>query len=397
MTAWRWVACACLLAATSTLLADDGGMKEYPTKYYLVHTDLEPAEAREAQVRMTRMAEEYQRRTEGFSGRITTRLPFYLYKDRADYTKAGGIEKSAGYFDGERLMAVTLRTQDGAISLSTWDAVQHEGFHQFAHAVIGDLPMWADEGLGEYFGEGLFTGDGFVTGLIPQSRLVRVQKLCLEGRETPLRDLLNLTRDQWNQKIEMSRYDQAWSLVHFLAHGEQGRLQKAFVGYMKEVGKGQDWQKAYNRYLGSIPNLEDRWKRWWIEQPNNPTADGYARVTLAMLTSFLARAHAQGQTFADFEALVKTPAEEMKQGEVQWLPPGLWKVAVSEASRMRGRGVQFVLVKGRAPAIVMTMPDGGKFAGRFEVKGDEVSGVRTEVVAGGKRQGATEAKIPDRR
>ena len=46
---------------------------------------------------------------------------------------------------------------------------------------------------------------------------------------------------------------------------------------------------------------------------------------------------------------------------MKWLPPALWKVAVNEAGRMRGRGVQFVLIKGRAPAIVMTMPDGGKF------------------------------------
>jgi hypothetical protein len=155
---------------------------------------------------------------------------------------------------------------------------------------------------------------------------------------------------------------------------------------MKEVGKGGDWQKAYNRYLGSIPKLEERWKRWWIEQPNDPTADGYARVTLAMLTSFLARATAAGQTFADFDALVKTPPEGMQQGEEQWLPPGLWKVAVEDVGRMRGRGVQFVLVKGRSPAIVMTMRDGEKFAGRFGVAGGVVSGVRTEVVVrAGKR------------
>jgi len=375
------------------MLGDEPELKAYPTKYYLIQTDLGPDEAREAQVRMTRMAEEYQRRTEGFAGRITTRLPFYLYKDRAGYAKAGGAENSAGYFDGERLMAVTLRTQDGAISLSTWDIVQHEGFHQFAHAVIGDLPMWADEGLGEYFGEGLFTGDGFVTGLSPQGRRLRVQKMFVEGKEEPLKDFLAITRERWNERIEMGRYDEAWSLVHYLAHGEEGRLQKAFVGYMQEVGKGGDWQKAYNRYLGSIPKLEERWKRWWIEQPNNPTADAYARVTLAMLTSFLARATAAGQTFADFDALVKTPAEGLKQPAEQWLPPGLWRVAVEDVVRLRGRGVQFVLVKGKVPAIVMTMGDGAKYAGRFEVNGEAVEEVRTEVVAGGKRQGGTEARI----
>ena len=45
------------------------------------------------------------------------------------------------------------------ITAYTWHTVQHEGFHQFAHAVIGgDIPTWLNEGLAEYFGEALFTG-----------------------------------------------------------------------------------------------------------------------------------------------------------------------------------------------------------------------------------------------
>jgi hypothetical protein len=336
---------------------------------------------------MTRMADEYLLRTAGFSGQIKERLPFYLYKDRADYEKAGGIENSGGIFDGERLIALTLRRDDGVISLSTWHIVQHEGFHQFAHAVINsDLPMWADEGLAEYFGEGLFTGDGFVSGLIPQSRLIRVQKMLREGGHKPLGQLLATSREQWNAKIEMSNYDQAWSFVHFLAHGEEGRLQKAFTNYMREVGRGADAEKTYNRYLNSIPKLEERWRGWWLGLPDHPTAEGYARATLGILTSFLARAHAQGQAFGTFEALAKTPAAEMKQHPGDWLPPNLFTMAVEESRKMRAGGATFVLVKpaDRPPSIVLTMTDGTKLAGRFDASREKrVEGVRTEVVVKG--------------
>src|SRR3954468_12999444 len=170
----RWA--LALVSASAAHAADPPppDLRVYESPHYLIHTDLPPAEAREAQVRTTRMAEEYVRRTAGFAGQIKGRLPFYLYKDLPDYTRAGGVEGSAGAFDGDKLMAVTLRRDDGVISLATWHVVQHEGFHQFAHAVIGGkVPMWADEGLAEYFGEGLFTGDGFVAGLIPQARLMR--------------------------------------------------------------------------------------------------------------------------------------------------------------------------------------------------------------------------------
>ena len=33
------------------------------------------------------------------------------------------------------------------------------------------MPTWLNEGLAEYFGEGIFTGDGFVTGVISPERL----------------------------------------------------------------------------------------------------------------------------------------------------------------------------------------------------------------------------------
>ena len=45
---------------------------------------------------------------------------------------------------------------------------------KFAHATIGHkLPPWLDEGLAEYFGEAIFTGDGYVDGAIPPWRAKR--------------------------------------------------------------------------------------------------------------------------------------------------------------------------------------------------------------------------------
>src|SRR6266542_1457347 len=102
---------ACLLIFSLLLspsaFAAEPNLRQYESKYYLIHTDLPPLEAREAQVRMTRMAEEYLQRTAGFAGQLKERLPFYLYKDRVDYEKAGGIENSGGIFDGQRLIALT--------------------------------------------------------------------------------------------------------------------------------------------------------------------------------------------------------------------------------------------------------------------------------------------------
>jgi len=111
--------------------------------------------------------------------------------------------------------------------------VQHEGFHQFAHAVIrGELPPWVNEGIAEYFGESIFTGDAFVTGIIPPFRLKRVQSEIQTNRFKSVKSMMLLSHQQWNSEMEIENYDQAWSMVHFLAQGENGRYQTAFVNFM---------------------------------------------------------------------------------------------------------------------------------------------------------------------
>src|SRR5215207_7370510 len=155
-------------------------LRRYDTPYYVIHTDLPDEGAAEAVARMTPLATGLRNRTRalGFAGRIDTRLPFYLYARREDYLATGAPPQTAGAFLGDRLIAAAVDDRGS----TTWHVVQHEAFHQFAAAAPGtELPAWLNEGLGEYFGEALFTGDGYVCGVVPEWRLKRV-KQSLEGK-----------------------------------------------------------------------------------------------------------------------------------------------------------------------------------------------------------------------
>ena len=68
------LSCVILLLA---LQAPD--LPKYETKYYIIHTDLELDDAREAAIRVTKMAEVYADRTRGFSGAIRKKFPFILF------------------------------------------------------------------------------------------------------------------------------------------------------------------------------------------------------------------------------------------------------------------------------------------------------------------------------
>src|SRR5665213_2758385 len=181
-------------------------LRKYESPYYDIFTDVDPEQARGVVVRMTKMAEEYHDRTKDlFSGTINQKLPFYLFSNPEDYYAAGGPEGSIGVFmrgigrRGSKLMAFTSKTRGGDISADTWHTIQHEGFHQFVHYVVrGNIPVWVNEGMAEYFGEGIFTGDGMITGAIRPTRCRRLKAEIKTGYFKSLESMMRTSHFQWN-------------------------------------------------------------------------------------------------------------------------------------------------------------------------------------------------------
>jgi len=367
---------ACLLSCAVAQAKDPlpATLKTYDSKYYVIQTDLAGDDVRETVLRMTKMAEIYYDRTRDFSGVINQRLPFLMFKNQADYARAGGMPGSAGVFNGEKLMAIAGEK----VSAGTWHVVQHEGFHQFAHAVIrGDLPIWVNEGLAEYFGEGIFTGDGFVTGVIPAGRLRRVQEtMKVSGRFMSIDRMMNLSHEEWNRQLTGENYDQAWSMVQFLAHGEDGKYQKAFTGYMRDIGKSKPAAKAWQDNFGDAAGFEERWREYWLGLPMNPTIELYERATVAMLTSALARSTAQKQTFDGFEEFAKAVKDnQLKQNDADWLPASVPAGAIGLATKV---GKWSLATANKQPVVVAELEDGTRLTGNFSLKGNKVEKVWVE-------------------
>lgn len=357
------------------LAAAQQKLKKTETRYYIIHSDLDDDAIREARLRIELMAEEYYQRTKSFSGRISKRLPFYLFRKQEDYLAAGGTPGTGGVFTGDRLMAIAGEKT----GKRTWHIVQHEGFHQFVAEVIrGKIPIWVNEGLAEYFGEGIFTGDGFITGVVPQDRLERVRKLIRDDRAKSVRMMMKTQHSDWNLELTGENYDQAWSMVHFLAHAENGKYQKPFTAFMKAVSNGTEHQTAWEASFGrGTAAFEDAWKRYWLEMPDNPSADKYAEATTAILTSFLGRAISQKQKFADAEAFLKAArAGELKAHREDWLPPSLLERALNTAEKV---GEFSLELEGKLPRLVCVTAGGTRIVGQFRLKGARIGDVNVKL------------------
>lgn len=356
-------------------------LKRYDSRYYIIHTDLTGDDLREADLRMTRMAEEYKRRCAGFSGDIRQKFPFFLFRNPRDYYAAGARAGTAGVFDAQTntLMAIAgSRTTN-----YTWNTIQHEGFHQFARNVIGgELPIWVNEGLAEYFGEGIFTGDGFVTGHVPPQRLVTIKKQIEGGEFKSIKDMMLLTHARWNEEMKLENYDQAWTMVHFLAHAEEGKYQAALVNFMRAISTGQKWDAAWLKHFGSAEGFETKWRNYWLTLPDDPTADLLARATTETITGALARAVAKKQKFETFDALLAAAkSNALQQDDRDWIPPKLVAAAFARAEKMQAGGAKFELLPGqnaRLPIVLCTTADGSRVTGKFSLNGVRVAKVTTE-------------------
>jgi hypothetical protein len=379
---------AALLAAASRPVpaVAQADLQTYETKYYTLRTDLDRDGARAVVRHITLMAEEYNERTRGFGKSVDRRLPIYIVQNRAAYEALGGLKGTAGVFTGDKLMAVI----DDPLSTRTWHVIQHEGFHQFAAAAIGrDLPVWANEGLAEYFGEGVFTGDAFYTGFIPAERLGDLKRAVRDHKLRPLREIMQMSHEIWNSTIGLAHdkagnnYDQAWAMVQFLAHGEDGKYQEAFGNFLAAVARRQNWERAWVDNFGDdLQAFQERFDEYWLKLPDNPTVRLETEALVATVTSFYARAFSQRQSFETFQDFVAAAAAgQLQSDEEDWLAPEM----LAQALKRVPEAGAWSLRMSRPQAVICETKDGAVFEGRFQIANRRVKSVEVTVKPGKKK------------
>ena len=195
--------------------------------------------------------------------------------------------------------------------VSTQAVMRHEAFHQFAHNFLGrTLPHTIDEGIAQYF-EKVIVVDGQVhAGLVNRHWLEGVQQMIEKDRVLPLDTLLHLSSTQWegilrdHPELRGELYLQAWSLVHFLVHGDDGHYREPFENYLELISKGRQSRQALREAFGvdSLSAAEESWRRFFAELEPDPVM--ITQAHLLFLADGLLRLHdRRGHTPETFDEL----------------------------------------------------------------------------------------------
>ncbi|HEV2295474.1 MAG TPA: DUF1570 domain-containing protein [Tepidisphaeraceae bacterium] len=303
-------AAICLLTAQQAVSA--GELRTLRSAHYLVHTDLEPSLAEDLATRLDAMHDEYARRLGALGGggshaRASEKFEVYLFARRADYMRLtqNRYPNTGGIFMSQRNVLAAYLEGQGRDGLRR--AIQHEAFHQFAFTAIGPhLPTWLNEGMAQYFEEGIWTGTQFTFGQVPPRRLRQLQHDMRQRQIVPFTTMLATTHEQWEKILTTdaergaTHYNQAWAMTHFLIHGANGTVpyRPRLIDMLKRIHAGVHPQAAFtDSFSPNIDGFQARFEEFASQLTATPEATMIERQTV--LADLLVESHRIGRRYGD--------------------------------------------------------------------------------------------------
>ena len=328
----------CVLAAFAFCCApaaSAGELRVLESRHYRIHTDLEASFAEDLARRMDTMYDEYARRFSSFTPAELPPLEVYLFQRQSDYLNFTGerLRNTGGVFMSSRnLLAAFLEGQGRSALRRT---LQHEAFHQFAHAAISpNLPIWLNEGMAQVFEEGIWTGDDFWLGQVPPRRIRQLRADLSSGRTVDFVRFTSLTPQEWSESLSRdqttgaTQYSQSWAMVHFLVHardlGGKEKYRTRLLQMLKSIHGGADASAAFER---SFSNNIEGFQARFIEYANTlePTPEAALIENQGILADLLMLLRASGQTYDSVEefraeVLRENYRLQYTKGQSRWTP-----------------------------------------------------------------------------
>lgn len=237
------------------------------TNHYEIHTDLGGELLKDVSARLDAMYDEYARRLSDFPIPKQPKLwQVYLFSRQSDYDKLTRMKNTSGIFcaDEKNPYLASFLGQQGREYM--YQALQHQGFHQFAHYVLSPkLPTWLVEGVGELYADAIWTGSHFIIGEIYPSRIWLLNEQFKQRRLVSFETMFAMDQTTWTGLIKGDDanmyYNQAWGMVYFLTQGGK-KPEEQTSEYLKEVHAGADPAATWTKLFPTSAQLESQFVDW---------------------------------------------------------------------------------------------------------------------------------------
>jgi hypothetical protein len=253
-------------------------LRSYPSKHYEVESTLGRKDTRVLSKHMDRIFEAYRAKFGdiGLKKKNALTMTMYLFRGQEQYQRfmakheIDAANSGGMFFYQPRIQGLATFTKGRSVT-ETFAVLQHEGFHQFAFHYIGsELPIWVNEGLAQYFEDGIFARGKLILDLANAERIASVKAALRDGKTIDFERMLSITSEQWAETLRSDPdearllYDQAWSMVFYLATTDKGRHLRSFRDYLKAVARGGDSAAAFLKAfdIKDTATFEQQWREY---------------------------------------------------------------------------------------------------------------------------------------
>lgn len=184
-----------------------------------------------------------------------------VFKSKSSY-KPFNNRDSAGYFQkGDDVNYITLTTEAGGES--PFSIIYHEYVHLLVDNNLGNVPVWFNEGLAEYYS----------TFDIEADRKVHLGELILyhlqtlrEDKFLPLRTLFAVDHysPYYNEGSKRGTfYAESWALVHYLILGNEGKRMPQLSRFLNLLDANVALDNAFKQaFQMEVEALEKEFKKY---------------------------------------------------------------------------------------------------------------------------------------
>ncbi|HEY6231963.1 MAG TPA: DUF1570 domain-containing protein, partial [Pyrinomonadaceae bacterium] len=246
------------------------------SKNFLLVGNASEKDIRQVGIRMEQFREVFARLFPKLNINSPVPTTVVVFKNDASYRPFQLNERNAGYFQpGPDVNYIALKlSKDLSIDQDPYTVIFHEFTHLLVRTTIGNVPLWFNEGLAEYYSTFRFTDDQKVVMGRPISSHVY---LLRDNKMLPFRTLFQVDSKSpyYNESEKQSIfYAESWALMHYLVLGKDGQRMDQMGKFVELLNRSVPLEDAFQQaFSTSFENMEKE-LRAYIQRDRYPIISG---------------------------------------------------------------------------------------------------------------------------
>jgi predicted Zn-dependent protease len=246
------------------------------SKNFLLVGNASEKDIRQVGVRLEQFREVFSRLFTTMNVNSPVPTTVVVFKNDDSYRPFKPTETTAGYFQpGADVNYITLELVKGLRSeQDPFKIIFHEYTHLLVKNTSGNVPVWFNEGLAEYYSTFSITDDQkVVMGRPIASHVYRLR----ENRMLPLRTLFQVDQKSsyYNESDKQSIfYAESWALIHYLILGNEGQRMTQMGKFVELLTASVPMEQAFQQAFAMSFESMEKELRAYIQRDRYPIITG---------------------------------------------------------------------------------------------------------------------------